>query len=61
MAFAVIAGIDLLMLIFLLIMIACGKFGDPVKGLEEDEEIRGPDTGLGGYADIPKLEINENG
>jgi len=46
-------------LIFLLICISLGKFGQAANGTEEDEEtvnIRGFDGGKGGYADIPILE-----
>lgn len=56
MAFGTVALIDFVWLIFLLIMIAIGKFGQAPAGVgddEEDMEVRGPDAGKGGYADIP--------
>lgn len=64
MAFGVIAMIDSVMLLFVLSMIAIGKFGQAAAGTEDGEDqeemdLRGPDAGAGGYADIPKLETNE--
>jgi len=38
MAFGVIAGIDFIMLIFLLIMISLGKFGQAAAGTEDGED-----------------------
>ena len=53
------------MLIFLLIMISFGKFGHAAAGTEDEDaevgNIRGPDAGPGGYADIPDLaEVEED-
>lgn len=63
MSFAGIAVIDFAMLVFLLIMIFMGKFGQAAPGTDEGEdqedlEIRGPDAGKGGYEDIPDLDKN---
>lgn len=57
LAFGVIALIDTVTFILLVIAIFCGKFGQAAAGQEqgESEEIRGPDTGKGGYSDIPVL------
>ena len=48
------AFLDSVILIFLLIMIAIGKFGMAAPDTMDEE--RGADEGAGGYADIPKLE-----
>lgn len=65
LSFGVIVLIDGLMLIFLLIMISFGKFGHAAAGTEDEDaevgNIRGPDAGPGGYADIPDLaEVEED-
>lgn len=54
LSFATMALLDSIVLIFLLIMIAIGKFGMAAPDTMEEE--RGADEGAGGYADIPKLE-----
>lgn len=61
MVFGTVALIDLVWLIFLVAMILIGKFGQAAAGTEdgedqEDMELRGPDAGKGGYADIPQLD-----
>ena len=58
MAFGTVALIDFVWLIFLVAMILIGKYGQAPAGVggdddEEDIELRGPDAGKGGYADIP--------
>lgn len=62
MAFGCVAILDAGYLIFLLAMIAIGKFGMPAAGTDDDEDqeqndLRGPDAGKGGYEDIPKLDF----
>lgn len=54
LSFATMALIDGIILIFLLIMIGIGKFGMAAPDTMDEE--RGPETGPGGYADIPQLE-----
>lgn len=59
MIWGVIAGLDSLMLIFVLIMIFLGYYGGPPHindGASDQEEQRGLDEGKGGYDDIPELE-----
>ena len=58
MVFGVISIIDLCMLVFLLIMIKLGKFGQAAYDMgggsdEEGKSVRGDEDGEGGYADIP--------
>ena len=53
MIFGVIVIIDALMLVFLLIMIKIGKFGQPAYDM--GKSVRGEEDGEGGYADIPQL------
>lgn len=57
MAFGTVALIDSVWLIFLVSMIFIGKFGQAAAGVGDDDEVdmelRGPDAGKGGYADIP--------
>ena len=60
MIFGVIVIIDALMLVFLLIMIKIGKFGQPAYDMgggsdDEGKSVRGEEDGEGGYADIPQL------
>ena len=61
MAFGVVAGIDLIMLIFVLIMIFLKKYGQPAAGTDEGEaaeemDLKGADLGIGNYNDIPVIE-----
>lgn len=58
LSFACIALFDIVILAFLGIMIQLGKFEDVEPGTEEDE-LRGPDGGQGGYDDIPNLKENQ--
>lgn len=60
--FWMVAVFDTLALIYLLIMICCGKFGSKPKindggsdGGSGQSDKRGADEGLGGYNDIPDL------
>jgi len=58
--FAACAAIDFVMLLFLLVMIAVGKFGQSAYAMEDgsDEAAKsdkGSDEGKGGYEDIPLL------
>lgn len=47
LCFACIALFDGLIFLFLIMMIACGKFGEPAPGTveAEEEELRGPENG----------------
>jgi MFS family permease len=60
LSFSTIAFLDFVILIFLLIMIKMNKFGMVAAGTVDEDteavELRGPDAGKGGYADIPQLE-----
>lgn len=53
LSFATMAFLDVIILVFLLIMIGIGKFGMAAPDTMDEE--RGPETGPGGYADIPQL------
>ena len=59
LSFGVISLFDCLVLVFLLIMIWMGKFGEAPPGTDDDIDDRGADTGAGGYDDIPKLDEAE--
>lgn len=63
MAFGTVALIDAVWLVFLVIMISLGKFGQAPAGVGDDDEadmeVRGPDAGKGGYEDIPLLDFDK--